>query len=83
MEVWSKCLGFRALYLLFARIINTLIELSDPYLQFANFSILPYVHLWQNSSKGICQNLQILLGGFETKTGEQVCDYINYQLFNI
>ncbi|KAF3456915.1 hypothetical protein FNV43_RR01569 [Rhamnella rubrinervis] len=25
----------------------------------------------QNSSKGICQNLLILLGGFETKTGEQ------------
>lgn len=32
----------------------------------------------QNSSKGICQNLQILLGGFETKTGEQWLAFRNY-----
>ncbi|KAL3565240.1 hypothetical protein D5086_033286 [Populus alba] len=27
----------------------------------------------QSSSKGACQNLLMLVGGFETKTGEQVC----------
>ncbi|KAH7522225.1 hypothetical protein FEM48_Zijuj07G0115800 [Ziziphus jujuba var. spinosa] len=32
----------------------------------------------QNSSKGICQNLAVLLGGFETKTGEQWLAFRNY-----
>lgn len=29
----------------------------------------------QSSSKGFSQNLVLLVGGFETKTGEQVCQY--------
>lgn len=29
----------------------------------------------QSSSKGLCENLVVLVGGFETKTGEQVFRY--------
>ncbi|KAI5347851.1 uncharacterized protein LOC110760957 [Prunus avium] len=36
-------------------------------------------HLFlQNSSNGICQNLAILVGGFETKTGEQWLAFRNH-----
>ena len=35
----------------------------------------------QSNAKDISQNLQMLLGGFETKTGEQVC-YSKYHLFS-
>ena len=35
----------------------------------------------QSNAKDISQNIQILLGGFETKTGEQVC-YSKYHLFS-
>lgn len=30
------------------------------------------VYILQSDPKSICQNIQTLLGGFETKTGEQV-----------
>lgn len=34
-----------------------------------------YASVLQSSSKGLCQNLVVLVGGFETKTGEQVFRY--------
>lgn len=40
---------------------------------FLFFSVVLLFYFFQNSSNGICQNLAILVGGFETKTGEQVC----------
>lgn len=38
------------------------------------------MHSLQSSPKDICQNIQTLLGGFETKTGEQVFSIIRFRM---
>lgn len=39
-----------------------------------------FMHTMQSSPKDICQNIQTLLGGFETKTGEQVFSIIHFRM---
>lgn len=50
---------------------------------FSSFSFNSFVHMGilQSSSKDISSNLALLIGGFETKTGEQVTH--NFQCLNV
>lgn len=49
------------------------ININTKSVSFSCFLVVLLFYVFQNSSNGICQNLATLVGGFETKTGEQVC----------